>query len=169
MLPWAHKTGKDRSNRDIRLGLMTHDVTEFCASCQSQRSAERIIRINMWVRVQGMLDTVLEVSWTADQRHLVAAGGDQALRMWEIDSGRVRHTLTGHTGKVLAHLSGNTCLLAAVAAAVVAVAFAVAVAVVKQHMDCPLPSADLVILRLFPHKPLSTPLALIMIRRISWT
>lgn len=48
-----------------------------------------------------MLDTVLEVSWTADQRHLVAAGGDQALRMWEISSGRVRHTLTGHTGKVL--------------------------------------------------------------------
>ena len=48
-----------------------------------------------------MLDTVLEVSWTADQRHLVAAGGDQALRMWDIDSGRVRHTLTGHTGKVL--------------------------------------------------------------------
>ena len=48
-----------------------------------------------------MLDTVLEVSWTADQRHLVAAGGDQALRMWEISSGRVRHTLTGHTGKVI--------------------------------------------------------------------
>ena len=48
-----------------------------------------------------MLDTVLEVSWTADQRHLLAAGGDQALRMWDIDSGRVRHTLTGHTGKVL--------------------------------------------------------------------
>lgn len=54
-----------------------------------------------YICVQGMLDTVLEVSWTADQRHLVAAGGDQALRMWEISSGRVRHTLTGHTGKVM--------------------------------------------------------------------
>lgn len=51
--------------------------------------------------LQGMLDTVLEVSFTADQKHLLAAGGDQALRMWEITSGRVRHTLTGHTGKVL--------------------------------------------------------------------
>ena len=51
--------------------------------------------------VQGMLDTVLEVSFTAEQRHLLAAGGDQALRMWDISSGRVRHTLTGHTGKVL--------------------------------------------------------------------
>lgn len=47
-----------------------------------------------------MLDTILEVSFTADQKHLVAAGGDQALRMWDIASGRVRHTLTGHTGKV---------------------------------------------------------------------
>ena len=51
--------------------------------------------------VQGMLDTILEVSFTADQKHLLAAGGDQALRMWDIASGRVRHTLTGHTGKVL--------------------------------------------------------------------
>ncbi|KAL3161687.1 hypothetical protein ABBQ38_008786 [Trebouxia sp. C0009 RCD-2024] len=50
--------------------------------------------------LRGMLDTVLEVSFTADQKHLVAAGGDQALRMWDITSGRVRHTLTGHTGKV---------------------------------------------------------------------
>jgi hypothetical protein len=47
-----------------------------------------------------MLDTILEVSFTADQKHLLAAGGDQALRMWDITSGRVRHTLTGHTGKV---------------------------------------------------------------------
>ena len=50
--------------------------------------------------MQGMLDTVFEVSWTADQKHLLAAGGDQAIRMWDISSGRVRHTLTGHTGKV---------------------------------------------------------------------
>ena len=50
--------------------------------------------------LQGMLDTVLEVSFTADDRHVVAAGGDQALRMWDIQSGRVRHTLTGHTAKV---------------------------------------------------------------------
>ena len=51
--------------------------------------------------LQGMLDTVLEVCFTADQKHLLAAGGDQALRMWELTSGRVRHTLTGHTGKVM--------------------------------------------------------------------
>lgn len=50
--------------------------------------------------LQGMLDTVLEVSFTADDRHVVAAGGDSALRMWDIQSGRVRHTLTGHTAKV---------------------------------------------------------------------
>ncbi|DBA79590.1 TPA: hypothetical protein ACH3X1_008277 [Trebouxia sp. C0004] len=50
--------------------------------------------------LRGMLDTILEVSFTADQKHLLAAGGDQALRMWDITSGRVRHTLTGHTGKV---------------------------------------------------------------------
>lgn len=49
---------------------------------------------------QGMLDTVLEVSFTADDRHVVAAGGDKALRMWNIQSGRERHTLTGHTAKV---------------------------------------------------------------------
>lgn len=47
-----------------------------------------------------MLDTVLEVSFTADDKHVVAAGGDKALRMWTIQTGQVRHTLTGHTAKV---------------------------------------------------------------------
>ncbi|KAK9828803.1 hypothetical protein WJX72_002152 [[Myrmecia] bisecta] len=50
--------------------------------------------------LHGMLETVLEVSFTCDQRQLVAAGSDSALRMWEVDSGRSKHTLTGHTAKV---------------------------------------------------------------------
>lgn len=59
-----------------------------------------------------MLDTVLEVSFTADQKHLLAAGGDQAIRMWDLASGRVRHTLTGHTGKVSCpRLPLDVCML----------------------------------------------------------
>lgn len=64
--------------------------------------------------LQGMLDTVLDVGFTADDRHVVAAGGDQALRMWDIQSGRVRHTLTGHTAKVGNATLGEERALAAV-------------------------------------------------------
>ncbi len=50
--------------------------------------------------LHGMLETVTEVAFTCDQKALLAAGSDQALRMWDIASARVRHTLTGHTSKV---------------------------------------------------------------------
>lgn len=127
-LLWAIETGQDSDGRSTRQPLMVHChwFLPLSPSCQceswgwTQKLDSTLLRT--WVGVQGMLDTVLEVSWTADQRHLVAAGGDQALRMWDIDSGRVRHTLTGHTGKVLACLPATTCLLAAFASA-------------KQHTD----------------------------------
>ncbi len=41
-----------------------------------------------------------QVAFTCDQKALVAAGSDQALCMWDLESGRVRHTLTGHSQKV---------------------------------------------------------------------
>lgn len=50
--------------------------------------------------LHGMLETTTEVSFTCDQKHLLASGADQALRMWDLSSGRVRHTLTGHSQKV---------------------------------------------------------------------
>ena len=53
----------------------------------------------------GMQDTVTELAFTCDSRSLVAAGSDQALRMFTLDTSRVRHTLTGHSAKV-----GGCCL-----------------------------------------------------------
>ena len=67
--------------------------------------------------LRGMLDTVTCLTFTCDGRGLLAGGEDRALRLWEVNvggggnvssspsssmlgSGRVRHTLTGHTAKV---------------------------------------------------------------------
>lgn len=71
--------------------------------------------------LHGMLDTVTCLAFTSDGRGLIAGGEDRALRLWEVNvggagggaassfsssapsmlgSGRVRHTLTGHTAKV---------------------------------------------------------------------
>ena len=73
--------------------------------------------------LHGMLDTVTCLAFTCDGRGLLAGGEDRALRLWEVNvgggggggagnissssssssmlgSGRVRHTLTGHTAKV---------------------------------------------------------------------
>ena len=93
---------RERCDLSMRVSVCVHR-----ACCESS--------ICVCVCAQGMLDTILEVSFTADQKHLVAAGGDQALRMWDIASGRVRHTLTGHTGKVplwLTCLFCRVCLFA---------------------------------------------------------
>ena len=49
---------------------------------------------------QGMLEGVLDVSWTCDQASVLGAGNDKSIRVWDPTTGRVRHTMTGHTGKV---------------------------------------------------------------------
>lgn len=53
------------------------------------------------VQLHGMPEMVTGLAFTCDARALVAAGSDAALRMWDLTSGRVRHTLTGHVAKVL--------------------------------------------------------------------
>lgn len=51
--------------------------------------------------MQNTADGAGQVAFTCDGKALVAAGSDQALRMWDLESGRVRHTLTGHSQKVM--------------------------------------------------------------------
>lgn len=50
--------------------------------------------------MQGMLEGVLDVSWTCDQSAVLGAGNDKSIRVWDPLTGRARHTMTGHTGKV---------------------------------------------------------------------
>ena len=50
--------------------------------------------------LHGMTETVTEVAFTCDAKYVLASGADQAVRMWDLSSGRVRHTLTGHSQKV---------------------------------------------------------------------
>ena len=42
----------------------------------------------------------MDVKFTPDDKFVVGAGADGALRMWSVDSGRSKHTLTGHRDKV---------------------------------------------------------------------
>lgn len=51
--------------------------------------------------LHGMQDMVTDISFSCDQNHLVAAGTDKTLRMWDLSTARVKHTFTGHTDKVL--------------------------------------------------------------------
>lgn len=46
------------------------------------------------------MDTVFDASFTADGSKLLAGGADRALRLWDLSTGRVLHTLTGHAQKV---------------------------------------------------------------------
>ena len=49
------------------------------------------------------VEAVTALAFTADRRHLLGGCADQALRLWDCAaSGRVAHTLTGHTARVTA-------------------------------------------------------------------
>lgn len=47
-----------------------------------------------------MMEGVYDVSWTCDGGRVLGAGNDKSIRVWDPVSGRVRHTMTGHNGKV---------------------------------------------------------------------
>ena len=40
------------------------------------------------------------MAWTCDGLSVLGAGNDKSIRVWDPLSGRERHTMTGHTGKV---------------------------------------------------------------------
>ena len=46
------------------------------------------------------MDTVFDAAFTADSSKLLAGVADHALRLWDLSTGRVLHTLTGHAQKV---------------------------------------------------------------------
>ena len=50
--------------------------------------------------LKGMLETVTDVDFTADSRHILAAGHERCMRLYDLSSERVKHTLNGHTDKV---------------------------------------------------------------------
>lgn len=50
----------------------------------------------------GCLGSVLDLAVTHDNQSIIAASSSNNLYAWDFNSGRVRHTLTGHTDKVCA-------------------------------------------------------------------
>ncbi|CAJ2644490.1 protein tipD-like [Trifolium pratense] len=50
----------------------------------------------------GCLGSVLDLTITNDNRSVIAASSSNNLYVWDVNSGRVHHTLTGHTDKVCA-------------------------------------------------------------------
>ncbi|PIA30331.1 hypothetical protein AQUCO_05600041v1 [Aquilegia coerulea] len=50
----------------------------------------------------GCLGSVLDLTVTHDNKSIIAASSSNNLYVWDVGSGRVQHTLTGHTDKVCA-------------------------------------------------------------------
>lgn len=56
--------------------------------------------------LEGMQEVVTELSFSCDSRSLLASGSDHAVRMFTMETSRVRHTLTGHSAKVCVGMCG---------------------------------------------------------------
>ncbi|KAJ0972810.1 hypothetical protein J5N97_020769 [Dioscorea zingiberensis] len=52
--------------------------------------------------LRGCLGSILDLAVTHDNSSVIAASSSNNLYVWEVASGRIRHTLTGHTDKVCA-------------------------------------------------------------------
>lgn len=52
--------------------------------------------------LSGCLGSVLDLAITHDNRSIIAASSSNNLFVWDVNTGRIRHTLTGHTDKVCA-------------------------------------------------------------------
>lgn len=50
--------------------------------------------------LHGSLGTVLDVHYAPDMKSICASAADHTLRLWDLQSGRTKHTLTGHKDKV---------------------------------------------------------------------
>lgn len=57
-------------------------------------------RGNRLSTLHGPLGTILDVAFSPDENSVLSASADHSLRLWDVKSGRTRHTLTGHKDKV---------------------------------------------------------------------
>ncbi|XP_047178052.1 autophagy-related protein 16 isoform X2 [Vigna umbellata] len=85
-----------------------------CASMLFEYNSSKLITggqdrlVKMWdtntgslsSTLHGCLGSVLDLTITHDNRSVIAASSSNNLYVWDVHSGRVRHTLTGHTDKV---------------------------------------------------------------------
>ncbi|KAK6795051.1 hypothetical protein RDI58_008504 [Solanum bulbocastanum] len=87
-----------------------------CASILFEYNSSKLISggqdraIKMWDTTSGSLTnsfygclgSVLDLSITHDNKFIIAASSSNNLYVWDANSGRIRHTLTGHIDKVCA-------------------------------------------------------------------
>lgn len=85
-----------------------------CASILFQYNSNKLITggqdrtVKVWdadsgsliSKLYGCLGSVLDLTITNDNRSVIAASSSNNLYAWDLNSGRVHHTLTGHTDKV---------------------------------------------------------------------
>src|SRR5262249_36343670 len=54
-----------------------------------------------WLHKGGGNTLVVTASFSPDGKLLATGGGDQPVRLWDVASGKERHTLPGHDGRIL--------------------------------------------------------------------
>ena len=54
--------------------------------------------IHLQKTLMGHTGTISRMVWSPDGRYLASASRDQTVRIWDTETGDVRHTLNGHTG-----------------------------------------------------------------------
>lgn len=83
---------------------------------------DRLVRVWEGTReaksiLRGCLGAVLDLKITRDDRCMLGASSDSRMYLWDIASSRIRHSLTGHTEKVVAVDTGKIVVNRAVSAA----------------------------------------------------
>lgn len=131
-LAWQHVDGVVRQSEASDENFVESTVPSACkhkllaheGGCSTiifQSNSDKLISggqdqtVKMWDttagtlsgKLHGCLGSVLDLAVTHDSKSVIAASSSNNLYVWDMESGRVRHTLTGHTNKVCAVDASN--------------------------------------------------------------
>jgi len=62
-------------------------VLALLGDCSHSSCCCSTVSLSLWWSRQGTLGTVLDVEWTCDDQHILGAGSDKALRLWDAGTG----------------------------------------------------------------------------------
>eukprot|EP00887_Chlorella_sp_A99_P004673 scaffold4.g4673.t1 len=84
-------------------GLAFNRDGSLLASCGADKAVRlwELVTCSQTARLAGAMEGLNDVCFTSDSKLVLGADNRQAVRVWDVVSGRLKQALTGHTGKVV--------------------------------------------------------------------
>lgn len=102
-LPQAPPLRSVQAHEGGCFGLAFNRDGSLLASCGADKAVRlwELVTCSQTARLAGAMEGLNDVCFTSDSKLVLGADNRQAVRVWDVVSGRLKQALTGHTGKVV--------------------------------------------------------------------